>query len=83
LCTGGELGAVVEQGVDQGAVLVAGSGVNGETGGFVEVDEMGILEEHIEGDALGQQVWEGFGGASRARRHRPEGRGVLARPVTP
>jgi len=23
---------------------------------------MGILEEHIEGDALGQQVWEGFGG---------------------
>jgi hypothetical protein len=80
----GELGAVVEPGVHQGDVLVAWSGVNGETGGFVEVDEMGILEEHIEGDALGQQVWEGFGGGtSRARRNRPSGRGFLARPVKP
>jgi hypothetical protein len=35
--------------------------VNGETGGFVEDDEMGILKEHIEEDVLCYQVGEGFG----------------------
>lgn len=40
--------------------------MNGETGGFVEDDEMGILKKHIEEDVLRYQVGEGLGGGIKS-----------------
>ena len=55
----GELpGAVVEEGVDKGAVGVACGRVHDEADGFVEDNEFVVLEEDVKGDVLG----EGLGG---------------------
>ncbi len=41
-----------EQGVDQGAFLVAGGGMHDQPGGLVQHDEMAVLEQDGEGDGL-------------------------------
>lgn len=48
----GEVGAVVEEGVDEGSRLVAWRGVHDEVGGLVDDDEVVILEEDVEGDVF-------------------------------
>jgi hypothetical protein len=45
--------AVVEQGVDEGAVLVAGRRVDDEAGRFVEDEQAAVLVEDLKGDGLG------------------------------
>ena len=45
--------AVVEQGVDQGAVGVAGGGVDHQAHGLVDHDDILVLEDHVQGDVLG------------------------------
>lgn len=55
----GELSlAVVEEGIDEGAIGVAGGGMDDHAGGFVDDDEVWVFEEDFEGDVLG----EDFGG---------------------
>ncbi len=59
----GELAAaVVEEGVDEGAIGVSGGGVDDDAGVFVEDEEVFVFEEDVEGDVLGGgDVWDGFG----------------------
>ena len=56
----GQVGAVVKQRIHQGAVLVAGGRMHGESRRFVEHDQMPILEQHIQGDVLGDQIGQGL-----------------------
>ncbi len=65
----GELGEVVEEGVDEGAAVAgvvgidcggAGSGVDHHAGGFVDDGEVFVFEEDVEGDVFGEGV-EGRG----------------------
>jgi len=44
---------MMEQRVDERAVGVAGGGMDDEAGGFVEDDEIVVLEEDVKGDVLG------------------------------
>ena len=60
----GQIWAVVQQAIHQGAVLVAGRRVHREPGGLVEHDQVGVFKQHIQGHRLGQQVGKGLG-----RRH--------------
>ena len=60
----GQVWAVVQQAIHQGAVFVARRRMHGETGRFVDHDQMLVLEQHIEGHGLGHQVGQGLG-----RRH--------------
>ena len=57
----GQIGAVVQQRIHQGAVLVAGGRVHREAGGLVEHDQMPVFKQHIQGDVLGQQIGKGLG----------------------
>ncbi len=53
---------VVKQGVDQGTPGMAGSGVNDETGRFVDDDEVGIFIKNSQRDGLGEgrhRAWRG------------------------
>ena len=56
---GGELGEVVEEGVDEGAGAAAGAEVDDEAGGLVDGDDAGVLIEDVEGDVFGEGA-EGF-----------------------
>lgn len=49
----GEVVAVMEEGVDEGAVGIAGGGVYDEAGGFVDDEDVAILVEDFDGDVLG------------------------------
>lgn len=49
----GEVVAVMEEGVDEGAVGVAGGGVDDEAGGFVDDEDVAVLIEDFDGDVLG------------------------------
>jgi len=49
-----QAGAVMEQGIDQGAVRVSRPGVNDEAGRFVQHEHGGILVEDVQRDVLGQ-----------------------------
>ena len=60
----GQVGAMEQQAIHQGAVPVARGGMDRETGRLVEHDQVAVLKQHIEGDVLGQQVGQGLG-----RRH--------------
>lgn len=52
----GELvSAVMEEGVDEGAVGVAGGGVDDHAVGFVEDDEVFVFVEDVEGEVLGDE----------------------------
>jgi hypothetical protein len=44
---------MVEEGIDEGAVGIASGGVDDEAGGFVEDEDVFVLEEHVERDVLG------------------------------
>jgi hypothetical protein len=62
----GERAEVVKQGVDQGAILMAGSGVDDHAGGFIEHGKVFILIEEGEGQFLrlsggGAVFWQGEG----------------------
>ncbi len=46
-------GAVVEEGVDEGMLVVADARVDDESGGFVEDEEVVVFEEDMEGDIFG------------------------------
>jgi hypothetical protein len=48
-----EVVAVVEEGVDEGAIGVACGGVDDEAGGFVEDEDVFVLKEDIKRDVLG------------------------------
>lgn len=63
----GELAiAVVEEGVDEGAVWIPRGGVHDHAVGFVDDDDVGVLEEDVEGDVLGGgDVWDGLGNYDR------------------
>ena len=50
-----DAGAAVEDGVDEGAVGVAGGGVDDEARGLVDDEDRVVLEEHGEGDVLGDE----------------------------
>ncbi len=58
----GELAfAVVEECVDEGAVVVSGGGVDDHAVLFVEDEEVRVFVEDVEGDFLGGcDVWDGF-----------------------
>jgi hypothetical protein len=75
----GEAGAaMVQEGVDQGAVRRAGRGMGGHAGGLVDDDQVGVFEQHDERYRLG-------GGQGRRRRRHDQqvvagqrlGRGVV------
>ena len=58
--------AVVKQGVDQGAVGVAGGGVDHQPHGLVDDDDVLVLEDHVQGNVLGlclqrHRVWDHHG----------------------
>ncbi len=69
----GELGEVVEEGVDEGAAVAgvfvvdcggAGSGVDHHAGGLVDDGKVLVFEEDVEGDVFGEGVeGRGAGGA--------------------
>ncbi len=61
-----QAGAVMEQGIDQGAVCVSRPGVNDEAGRFVQHEHGGILVEDVQRDVLGQ----GDGGGNFLRKGR-------------
>ena len=48
--------AVVEQGVHQRAVRVAGGRVDHQPLGLVHHDDVGVLVHHVQGDVLGRHV---------------------------
>ena len=48
-----EIVAVVEEGIDEGAVGIACGGVDDEAGRFVEDEDVFVLEKDIERDVLG------------------------------
>ena len=56
---GEALAAVVEQGVDQGAVGVARGGVDHQPHGLVHHDDVPVLVHHVQGDFLGQDLHRG------------------------
>ena len=56
-----------EQGVDQGAVFVAGRRMHDQAGGLVEHEQVGVLVEDGEGDRLAARGMAGAG-AGGARR---------------
>ena len=82
----GQIGAVVQQRIHQGAVLVARGRVHREAGGLVEHDQMPVFKQHIQGDVLGEQIGQGLGGR-HPKLHlipRPQGRlGAARHPVHP
>lgn len=47
-----EVVTVVEKGIDQGAIGIAGGGVDDETGGFVEDEDVFVLKKDIKRDVL-------------------------------
>lgn len=53
---------MVEEGVDEGAIRIAGGGVDDDAVGFVDDEEIIVFEEDIEGDVLGDVLGEGIGG---------------------
>ena len=58
----GQVGAMVQQTVHQGAVLVAGGRMDGEAGGLINDNQVGILVKHIEGNRLSLEIGKWFGG---------------------
>jgi len=52
---GETVAAVVEQGVDQGAVRVAGGRMDHQARGLVDHDDVVVLVDHVQGDVLGGQ----------------------------
>ena len=66
-----QVGAMVQQPIHQGAVLVARSRMHREAGGLVEHDQVLVFEQHIQGHLLGHQVGE------RLRRRHPQLHGVV------
>ena len=50
---GETVAAVVEQGVDQGAVRVAGGRMDHQARGLVDHDDVVVLVDHVQGDVLG------------------------------
>ena len=61
---GQALAAVKEQRVDQGAVGVAGGGVDHHAHRLIDLDHVLILIDHLQGDVLGQELhWGGVGNA--------------------
>ena len=56
-----EVRAVIEDGVDKGAAIVSGRGVDDQAGGFVDDDKVAVLVENDEGDRFRRQGG-GFGG---------------------
>ncbi len=48
-----EVVAVVEEGIDEGAIGITGGGVDDEAGRFVEDEDVFVLKENIERDVLG------------------------------
>lgn len=62
----GEIVAVMEQGVDEGAVFIASGGMNDEARRFVDDQDVGIFVEDFERDVLGDDLsrdgfWNGEG----------------------
>jgi hypothetical protein len=55
----GEVGAVGEEGVHEGAGGVAGGGMNDQTGGFVDDDDVSILEQKRGFDGRGDVDGDG------------------------
>lgn len=54
--------AVVEDGVDEGAVPMTDGGMNDEASGFVEAEEVGVLIQNLERDVFGAGLdGRGFG----------------------
>jgi hypothetical protein len=58
--------AMGEQGVDRGALLVAGRGMDDEAGGLVEDDEVGVLVEDVEARSPRAREWRRRRVAGRA-----------------
>ena len=56
----GQVGAMVQQALNQGAIPVAGRRMHGEPGGLIEHDQVGVFVEHIQGHGLGQQIGQGL-----------------------
>ena len=73
----GQVRAMVQQAVDQGAVLVARCRMHGEAGGLVEHNQMGVLKQHIQGHRLGQQVLQRLGRGHPQRDHITRAQGRL------
>ena len=48
----GKRGEVVQQGIDEGAGVAAGAGVDDEAGGLVDCDDIGVFVEDVEGNVL-------------------------------
>lgn len=54
--------AVVEEGVDEGAVVVTGGRMDDHAVSFVKDDDVFVLEKDIERDVLGRSdIWDGLG----------------------
>src|SRR5688572_3141678 len=53
---------MMEQSVDQGAVEIAGGGMDDHPGGLVDDDQMVVLEYHLRGDILRLVMGRGGGG---------------------
>ncbi len=45
--------AVVEEGIDESARTVAGAGVNHQVWGFIEHEDVRVLEDDVEGEFFG------------------------------
>jgi hypothetical protein len=58
----GEVGNVGEQCIDEGSRGNACSGVNDETGGLLEHEQVRVLVDHVEGDGLSSRVRRYRGG---------------------
>ena len=58
----GQVGAMVQQAIHQGAVLVAGGRMHGEASGLVDHNQVGVLVQHIKGDRLRFEIGKRFGG---------------------
>lgn len=60
--------AMVHDGVDEGAGIVARRGMDDEAGGFVDDEDVGVFEEDVEGDVFGRG-----GGFGRGRQGEADG----------
>ena len=49
-------GAVMEEGVDEGAIGIAGGGMDDHAGSFIENDDLRVLTENRKGEVLGNEL---------------------------